>query len=334
MSASRPFPSVSPHQALASPAPAATGQLILGSDLLAWRRQRLGEGGRAADLDWLLDLGAGLRWTQLQRVWLDPASSVRLHTGLGELTGHWRQHLECHTPLQYLVGVCPWREFSLAVSPAVLIPRQETEVLADLALALAPALPSLAHRPLTWADLGTGSGCLALALAQALPRGQGLAVDCSSLALAQAAINLEEAGFLDRVMLHLGQWWEPLRPHWGGLDLVVSNPPYIPTAVLEALEPVVREHEPHLALDGGPDGLEAIRALVRGAWAALAPGGWLLLEHHHDQSDAVAELLLSSGLVEVTAHHDLEGRWRFAQARRPLPGPCPTRFESGGSLLP
>ncbi|MCP9825297.1 peptide chain release factor N(5)-glutamine methyltransferase [Synechococcus sp. EJ6-Ellesmere] len=328
MAASRPLPSAEPQLAPASQAPAVPGELILGSELLAWRRQRLGEGGRAADLDWLLDLGAGLRWTQLQRVWLDPASPVQLHTGLGELTVLWRQHLECHTPLQYLVGVCPWREFSLAVSPAVLIPRQETEVLADLALALALALPAPAHRPLTWADLGTGSGCLALALARAAPKARGLAVDCSAQALAQAEINLEDAGLLDRVTLHLGQWWEPLRPHWGGLDLVVSNPPYIPTAVLVELEPLVREHEPHLALDGGPDGLEAIRALASGAWAALAPGGWLLLEHHHDQSDAVAELLLACGLVEVTSHRDLEGRWRFAQARRPMPGSRPAWPES------
>ncbi len=334
MAVSRPLPSASPGLTPASPDSSAPGQLILGSELLAWRRQRLGEGGRVADLDWLLDLGGGLRWTQLQRVWLDPASSVQLHTALGELTFLWRQHLECHTPLQYLVGVCPWREFSLAVSPAVLIPRQETEVLADLALVLGQALPSPAHRPMTWADLGTGSGCLALALAQAFPQARGVAVDRCPQALDLAQINLAEAGLLDRVMLHLGQWWEPLGHYWGGLDLVVSNPPYIPTAALKELEPVVRQHEPSLALDGGPDGLEAIRAVVRGAGAALAPGGWLLLEHHHDQSDAVAKLLLSSGLVEVTAHRDLEGRWRFAQARRPMTGPGPAMVESGSSLLP
>ncbi|MDM7938466.1 MAG: peptide chain release factor N(5)-glutamine methyltransferase [Cyanobium sp. CZS 48M] len=323
MSASRPLPSAAPELAAASSAPEASDQLILGSELLTWRRQRLGEGGRAADLDWLLDLGAGLRWTKLQRVWLDPTAAVRLHRGLGELTLLWRQHLEAHSPLQYLVGVCPWREFSLAVSPAVLIPRQETEVLADLALALALALPKPAHRPLTWADLGSGSGCLALALARSLPEARGLAVDCSAQALAQATINLEQEGLLDRVALHHGSWWEPLRPHWGSLDLVVSNPPYIPTDVFEELEPVVRDHEPRLALDGGPDGLNAIRDLVGGAWAALAPGGWLLLEHHHDQSDAVAELLLSCGLVEISSHPDLEGRWRFAQARRPMPAPWP-----------
>ena len=295
----------------------AAGTRLLGSELLAWRQQRLREGGRSADLDWLLDLGAGLRWTQLQRVWLDPCAPLRLDAELSELTRLWRLHLESHTPLQYLVGVCPWRQFSLAVSEAVLIPRQETEVLADLAIDLARSMPGRASGPLTWADLGTGSGCLALALAVAVPQARGLAVDCSGPALAQASSNLQRAGVGERVELQLGSWWAPVRHCWGLLDLVVSNPPYIPTAVLAQLDPAVREHEPILALDGGPDGLEAIRNLVSGATAALAPGGWLLLEHHHDQSDAVAELLGSAGLVEVICHHDLEGRRRFAQARRP-----------------
>lgn len=316
-----PGPCPQPHAdsppAAVGSAPPTAGMRVLGTELLAWRRQRLREGGCSADLDWLLDLGAGLRWKQLQRVWLDPGASLRLDAELSDLTRLWHQHLESHTPLQYLVGVCPWRQFSLAVSAAVLIPRQETEVLAELAIDLARTMQGGATRPITWADLGTGSGCLALALALAVPRARGLAVDCSGPALAQASRNLQQAGAGERVELHQGSWWEPLNHVWGAMDLVVSNPPYIPTPVLAELDPVVRLHEPLLALDGGPDGLEAIRNLVSGAPAALAPGGWLLLEHHHDQSDAVAELLGSAGLVEVMSHRDLEGRWRFAQARRP-----------------
>ena len=113
-----------------------------------------------------------------------------------------------------------------------------------------------------------------------------------------------------------GSWWQPLRPLWGQLQLVVSNPPYIPTAVWAALEPGVREHEPALALDGGVDGLGALRPLAQGARAALAPGGLLLLEHHHDQSAAVIELLTLAGLEQVRAHLDLEGQQRFVSARR------------------
>jgi release factor glutamine methyltransferase len=98
---------------------------------------------------------------------------------------------------------------------------------------------------------------------------------------------------------------------------VVSNPPYIPTAVWAQLDACVRDHEPSLALDGGADGLDAIRAIAAGAIHHLAPGGWLLLEHHHDQSSAVLDLLVAAGLERAQAHRDLEGIWRFASGRRP-----------------
>ncbi len=212
----------------------------------------------------------------------------------------------------------PWRDLDIAVAPGVLIPRQETELLVERALALAPPPAGVD----LWADLGTGSGCLALALARAWPASRGLAVELSAEALAQAQRNWRAADVQQRIEGLAGCWWEPLRPWWGQLLLVVANPPYIPTAVVEQLEPVVREHEPRLALDGGPDGLGALRILAAGAPVALAPGGRILLEHHHDQSDAVLALLHGAGLVEVAAFPDLEGHRRFAEARRP---PAPTR---------
>ena len=164
-------------------------------------------------------------------------------------------------------------------------------------------------------DLGTGSGCLAVALARAWPKGQGSAVDQSPDALRQAGANLQAHGCGERVELLQGDWWQPLRQRWGSLELVVANPPYIPQQVWRDLDPVVRDHEPALALVGGEDGLEALRAIAAGAQEALAPGGWLLLEHHHDQSDAVAVLLREAGLLQVQAHPDLEGQRRFASAQ-------------------
>jgi len=102
------------------------------------------------------------------------------------------------------------------------------------------------------------------------------------------------------------------------LDVVISNPPYIPSSVVHGLEAVVRDHEPHLALSGGEDGLDAIRSVVNGAPTGLAPGGVLLLEHHHDQSSLVMQLMRDAGLVEVSAATDLEGTRRFAVARNPF----------------
>lgn len=237
---------------------------------------------------------------------------------LSQLEELWRRHRRTAEPLQYLLGRCPWRDLDLRVGPGVLIPRQETELLVELALEL--ARPVAGGAGLIWADLGTGCGALAVALAKALPAAQGLAVEASEVALGFAALNRAAAGVENCITLLRSDWWQALRPWWGKLDLVVANPPYIPSSVVEGLEPVVRDHEPRRALDGGSDGLQALRTIVGGAIQALAPGGLLLLEHHHDQSGSVAQLLVEAGLEAVEAHRDLEGVWRFASARRPLAG--------------
>lgn len=287
--------------------------LITAEALLRWRADLLKQaGGAAADLDWLLDLEAGLAWSELQALRLYPDRQVSLRCDLTHLQTLWQRHRQQSEPLQYLIGRCPFRQFELAVGPGVLIPRQETELLVDLAMSLLPPSAS----PAFWADLGTGSGCLAVALASAWPLARGLAVDRSPEALAQAAANLCGAGVDGAVSLLQGSWWQPLQPWWGQLDLVVSNPPYIPSAVVDGLDPLVRLHEPRLALDGGADGLDCLRRLLAGAPSALAPGGWLLVEHHHDQSAAVIELFVASGLMEVQAHRDLEGCCRFVAGQR------------------
>ena len=286
---------------------------VSGEQLLRWRRQLLQGGGSPSDLDWLLDLQGGVGWQQLQQLRLRPQDALQLETPLPQLEQLWWRHRSSGEPLQYLVGRCPWRNFQLQVAPGVLIPRQETELLIDLAEALI-GIPG----PGLWADLGTGSGCLAIALATAWPTSLGVAVDCSTAALDQARANLTAQGLTDRVSLRQGNWWEPLQDHWGRLEMVLANPPYIPTAVWQQLDPGVRDHEPALALDGGADGLSAIHAIGAGALTALAPGGWLLLEHHHDQAAAVQALLHQAGLVEVSGHRDLEGVERFASGRAPV----------------
>jgi release factor glutamine methyltransferase len=306
-------PSAAGHPELEPPEHKVSGsqEVVSGHTLLDWRRRQLALGGSPEDLDWLLDLVGGLRWAELQRLRLSPQRSVPLQCPLPSLEGLWRRHLHSQEPLQYLAGCCPWRDLILAVAPGVLIPRQDTEPLVELAQRLVDRPPAV------WADLGTGSGCLAIALARFWPRGHGVAVDVSPVALRQARANVGAAGVADRLTLEAGSWWQPLQPLWGRLELVVANPPYIPTAVWTDLDPVVRDHEPALALDGGPDGLRELRAIAAGAGVALAPGGWLLLEHHHDQSEAVAALLAAAGLEQVQAHLDLQGVRRFASARNP-----------------
>ena len=291
---------------------------LSGSELQLWRREQLlGQQDQAAALDWLLELEAGLRWRELQASYLHPEAPVQLDCSLQRLEQIWQQHCQQQVPLQHLVGRCPWRDFELEVSPAVLIPRQETELLVELAMGCFEA----SDAPQRWADLGTGSGCLAVALARHWPSTSGWAVDCSREALAVARRNAVALGLLQSAAVQWceGLWWQPLQPLAGQLDLVVSNPPYIPSAVVDGLEPVVRDHEPRLALDGGSDGLDALRLIIEAAPQMLAPGGWLVLEHHHDQAAAVAELLGAAGLQERRQERDLEGQMRFAVARRSNP---------------
>ncbi|MFM1811711.1 MAG: Release factor glutamine methyltransferase, partial [Cyanobacteriota bacterium] len=169
-----------------------------GQALLAWRRQQLAGHGRPpaalqSSLDWLLDLGGGVGWQQLQLLHLQPDQPVALQRSLDELAALWQRHLREVVPLQYLLGLCPWRDLTLQVGPGVLIPRAETELLAELALRLVPTPPAL------WADLGTGSGALALALARAWPNSLGLAVECSAEARAVAGVNLQAQLELQRV---------------------------------------------------------------------------------------------------------------------------------------
>ena len=291
---------------------------LSGSELQLWRREQLlGQQDQAAALDWLLELEAGLRWRELQASYLHPEAPVQLDCSLQRLEQIWQQHCQQQVPLQHLVGRCPWRDFELEVRPAVLIPRQETELLVELAMGCFEA----SDAPQRWADLGTGSGCLAVALARHWPSSCGWAVDCSREALAVARRNAAALGLLQSAAVQWceGLWWQPLQPLAGQLDLVVSNPPYIPSAVVDGLEPVVRDHEPRLALDGGSDGLDALRLIIEAAPQMLAPGGWLVLEHHHDQAAAVAELLGAAGLQERRQERDLEGQMRFAVARRSNP---------------
>ena len=287
-------------------------QVCTGAFLLQWRRDQLLRGGRSVDFDWLLDLSGGVSWSALQQLRIDPDRTIQIQCSLKFLEDQWMRHVAEAIPLQHLVGSCPWRDVELEASPAALVPRQETELLIDL------AVQRIGRQPIKrWADLGTGSGALAVALSCEWPEAEGHAVDLSSAALSLAWRNLQQCAPLHRCQLHCGSWWDPLQLWWGQFDLVLSNPPYIPSGQIAELDPVVRDHEPHLALVGGRDGLDSIRRVLANADAALSPGGLLLLEHHHDQSTAVLDLMQQAGLAECEAVPDLQGVLRFAIACRP-----------------
>ena len=228
---------------------------------------------------------------------------------LEKLDQLWQRRLNDRLPVQYIAGVTPWRNFQIAVSSAVLIPRPETESLIDLALAAASGVSG--H----WADLGTGSGAIAIGLADVLPTATIHAVDYSLEALAIARTNAANLGFADRIKFYQGSWWEPLAFLKGQFSGMVSNPPYIPTSTLPTLQPEVVNHEPHLALDGGGDGLDCIRHLIEISPSYLQSGGVWLIEMMAGQADAVRELLQNQGsYCKIQIHADLAGIERFALA--------------------
>ena len=209
-------------------------------------------------------------------------------------------------PVAYLTG---WRGFwtlELAVTPATLVPRPETELLVDLALARLPV-----DAPVRVADLGTGSGAIALAIASERPRAQVLATDASSAALDVARGNAARNG-IGNVAFRLGSWLQPLGEDT--FDLIASNPPYIAEGDPHLAQGDLR-FEPAMALSCGADGLDAIRVIVRDAPACLRPGGWLLLEHGWEQGDAVRALLAAAGFADVATERDLEQRDRVSLGR-------------------
>ena len=207
-------------------------------------------------------------------------------------------------PLAYLLGAKEFHGLALAVDPRVLVPRPDTELLVDWALELLAVRPPGA----TVADLGTGSGAIALALAHARPGVRMCAVDLSADALAVARGNGARLG-VDVEWLH-GDWWMPLAGR--RFDLLLANPPYVADddPHLTALR-----HEPIAALTAGADGLDALRVLARGAAAHLQPGGWLLLEHGAGQDSAVRELLRAGGLTDLSTRTDLAALPRCSGGR-------------------
>ncbi len=212
-----------------------------------------------------------------------------------------------HEPIQYITGVQEFYGRRFQVTPAVLIPRPETEHLVEVVLALTPA-------PLRLLDVGTGSGILAITLALELSSASVIAVDISPAALALAKQNataLQAHGSIR--FLHS----DLLRAVAGErFDCIVSNPPYVPAG--ERLAPEVGEYEPSLALYAGQDGLTVYRRLIPEAAAALMPGGHLLLEIGHGQRDAVQHLLADSGFVQVAFTNDLQRIPRVAIAQKPI----------------
>ncbi|MBV6623127.1 MAG: peptide chain release factor N(5)-glutamine methyltransferase [Rivularia sp. (in: Bacteria)] len=294
------------------------GQLqVSGIELSQWRDAAISAAASAnvscAEIDWLLQEIAGLDSLALRISSFKEKPQIQLKLPLQELSKLWQQRLEESLPVQYIARSTPWRHFNIKVSPSVLIPRPETEFIIDLVKSATAGNSEIMQGH--WADLGTGSGIIALGLATVLNEAIIHAVDSSLEALSIARTNAENNGLSNRIEFYQGSWWEPLNFLKGEFSGMVSNPPYIPSSTLPELQPEVFKHEPHLALDGGSDGLECIRHLVDTSSDYLKPGGIWLVEMMAGQADRVTQMLDSNGSYsKVEIHRDLSGIERFALA--------------------
>lgn len=245
-------------------------------------------------------------------------AELKLHLAraLSERQGNTYWHLleqrARRVPLAYVLGSQPFLGLDIEVSEGVLIPRPETE---ELVMEAARLFKPRENESLTFFEIGTGSGCVSIALAALFPKATIYATEISDAALALALKNAQ-AHHRDRQIRFIREdLFKPDARRTGFCDLVISNPPYIPSAVVETLEPEVLK-EPRLALDGGPSGLDALRSIIAEAPAFLKPGGWLALELGDGQAADVARLLHAQAFGEVLVRQDFQGRERFALAKR------------------
>lgn len=259
--------------------------------VLTWTKGYLAEKGvenARLEAEWLLCAATGLDRVGLYVNYEKPLTDAEL-AGCREMVSR-RARRE---PLQYILGSQDFCGLDFEVAPGVLIPRHDTEVLVEEAIRRAPAATTVL-------DIGVGSGCIAIALARSLSAATVNGVDRSPEALELAQRNADRNGA--RVFLFEGSLFEPFRDQ--RFDLIVSNPPYIPTADLETLQPEVRDFEPRGALDGGRDGLDFYRLIVPAAPEHLNPCGWLMVEIGIDQAFAVKELFAATGFTDIFTARD------------------------------
>ncbi len=280
-------------------------------EFLFWKRKQLSKGGDQQSFALLIDCIGGISTSDLNLISINPRENLHLKKNLEFLESVWDDHLQKSCPIQHLCGITFWRDLKLEVTNRVLIPRPETELIIDIVFNIFRKK----SEKLFFAELGTGSGAISIALALAYPLSEGVATDIDQDALEIATKNFINSSKQSNLKFYRGNWWSPLQSFKGKLDFAISNPPYIPRGTYEKLPKEVKNFEPKLALLGGEDGLKHIREIIEEAPLFLKENGWLILENHFDQSEKVKQLLIKSKFTSIEIVKDLSGIGRFTIGR-------------------
>jgi len=280
-------------------------------DFLFWKKIQLSKGGDHQSFALLLDSLGGISNSDLNLSRINSGDNLYLRKDLDFLESIWKDHLLNSTPIQYLCGITFWRDLKLKVTNKVLIPRPETELIVDIVFNIFRNKSEKLH----FAELGTGSGAISIALSLAYPFSDGVATDIDQDALEIAIKNYINSSQKSNLKFYCGNWWSPLKSFKGKLDLAISNPPYIPKDTYEKLPKEVKNFEPNVALLGGEDGLKHIKEIIQKAPLFLKEKGWLILENHFDQGEKVKQLLIKNKFTSIEIVKDLSGIGRFTIGR-------------------
>jgi len=280
-------------------------------EFLFWKKKQLSKGGDQQSFAVLLDCLGGIKMCHQYMMNVKPEGKVYLKRNLDYLGSIWDNHLQESHPIQYLCGITFWRDLKLKVTNKVLIPRPETELIVDIVFNIFQKK----SEKLFFAELGTGSGAISIALALAYPLSKGVATDIEQDALEIANKNFINSSKQSNLKFYCGYWWTPFESFKGKLDLAISNPPYIPKDTYEKLPKEVKNFEPKVALLGGEDGLKHIREIIQKAPFFLKKNGWIILENHHDQGEKVKQLLIQNKFTSIDILKDFSGIGRFTIGR-------------------
>ena len=284
---------------------------ISSKEFIFWKKKQLSKGGDYQSFAVLLECVAGITNSDLTMININQDGWIYLKKNLDFLESLWDDHLLNSKPIQHICGTTFWRDLKLKVTDKVLIPRPETELIIDIVFKIFGSKSD----KLLFAELGTGSGAISIALALAYPFWDGIATDIDQDALKIATENFTKLSKQSNLRFFCGHWWTPFESFKGKIDLAISNPPYVPQNIFEKLPKEVKNFEPKIALLGGEDGLKHIEEIVQQAPQFLKEEGWLILENHFDQGEKIKQLFISNKFTSVEVVKDLSGIGRFTIGR-------------------